>query len=91
MPVRAPRWPRRYLDHVAALVAGYRTEAPIGADALVDAARRRRWRLASSVWQLEFIYDRGDRSSDALFFSGERLLQWWTANLTDVEKAFATA
>ncbi len=79
------------LGNVAALVAGYRTESAIGAAALTDAARRRWWRLASSVWQLEFIYDGGDRSSDALFFSGERLLHWWSANLTDVEKAFATA
>ncbi|SDD58029.1 phosphotransferase [Glycomyces harbinensis] len=77
------------LGNVAALVAGYRSEAPIDAAALVDAARRRWWRLTSSVWHLKYHYHLGDHSSDHLFFSDERLVRWWTAHLDEVEAAFA--
>jgi len=77
--------------NVAALVSGYRTETPISPEALADAARRRWWRLFSSVWHLKYHYFRGDRSSDGLFFSDERLIRWWTANLAELEAAFATA
>nr|WP_255671545.1 phosphotransferase [Glycomyces amatae] len=77
------------LGNVAALVAGYRTESPIGAAALADAARRRWWRLTSSVWHLKHHYHLGDHSSDRLFFGDERLVRWWTAHLGDVAAAFA--
>ncbi|HEX2145270.1 MAG TPA: phosphotransferase [Glycomyces sp.] len=79
------------LGNVAALVAGYRTEAAIDAAALADAARRRWWHLLTGVWPLDFHYCRGNRWSDALFFSGDRLTRWWTANLAEVEAAFAGA
>jgi Ser/Thr protein kinase RdoA (MazF antagonist) len=77
------------LGNVAALIAGYRTETPIDAAALLDAARHRWWRTASSVWHLEYHYDLGDHSGDALFFSDEGLLRWWTAHLDEVAAAFA--
>lgn len=76
------------LDNVAALIAGYRTVADPGPDALADAARRRWWKLLSSVWQLKYHYHRGDSGAAAtVFFSDERLLRWWTANLDRVEAA----
>ncbi|MEU6860314.1 phosphotransferase [Glycomyces sp. NPDC046736] len=77
------------LDNVRALIAGYRTESAIGADALVEAARHRWWRMASSVWHLKYHYDKGTGSADEILFSDERLLRWWTANLDEVEAAFA--
>jgi homoserine kinase type II len=76
------------LDNVAALVAGYRTVADIGPDALADAARRRWWRLLTSVWHLKYHYYLDRTASDHVFFSDERLLRWWTANLDAVEAAF---
>nr|BFF22889.1 hypothetical protein GCM10025732_08540 [Glycomyces mayteni] len=76
------------LGGVAAIVAGYRSVRPIGADALIDAARRRWWKLLTSVWHLKYHYYRGDRASDGLFFSDERMLRWWTANLAEVEAVF---
>ncbi|WP_035749396.1 phosphotransferase [Glycomyces sp. NRRL B-16210] len=75
--------------NVAALVAGYRTEAAIGPLALAVAARHRWRRLLTSVWHLKHHYDRGDGASDGLFFADERLLRWWTAHLDEVEAAFA--
>ncbi|WP_112139716.1 phosphotransferase [Glycomyces dulcitolivorans] len=76
------------LECVAAIVAGYRSVVPIGAEALVDAVRRRWWKLLTSVWHLKYHYYQGDRSSDWIFFSDERLLRWWTANLDKVESVF---
>lgn len=77
------------LDNVAALIDGYRTESAIGAEALLEAARHRWWRLVSSVWHLKYHYYKGTRSADSIFFSDERLLRWWTAHLESVESAFA--
>jgi Ser/Thr protein kinase RdoA (MazF antagonist) len=76
------------LGNVAALIAGYRSVAPIDSEALADAARRRWWKLLSSVWQLKYHYYRGDSAADAVFFSGELQLLWWTANLDKVESVF---
>ena len=44
--------------------------------------------MLSHCWHLDFHYDRGDDSCDGLFFSDDRLMSWWTANLEDVEAAF---
>ncbi|THV26753.1 phosphotransferase [Glycomyces paridis] len=76
------------LANVAALIAGYRTESAIGTEALAEAARHRWWRIAASVWHLEYRYDKGVKAAEALFHSDERLLHWWTANLDEVEAAF---
>jgi Ser/Thr protein kinase RdoA (MazF antagonist) len=79
---------RMDLACVAKIVAGYRSVAPIDPAALVDAVRRRWWNLLTSVWHLNFHYDLKDPSIDWLFFSDERLLRWWTANLGEVEAVF---
>ncbi|GAA2268957.1 hypothetical protein GCM10009853_023010 [Glycomyces scopariae] len=77
------------LDHLAALVAGYRTLAPIGGEALLDAARRRWWKLLTSLWHLKYHYFLGNSAGDWLFFSDERLLRWWTDHLHEVESTLA--
>lgn len=93
--VRAATWqfnrPDGSIDlaKVAAFLAGYRSVQAIDGAALADAARRRWWKMLSHCWHLDFHYDRADRSCDDLFFSDDRLMGWWTANLDEVEAAFA--
>lgn len=76
------------LECIAAILDGYRSVAPISGAALADAARRRWWRLVTSVWHLKYHYYLGEPASDRVFFSDERLLRWWTANLSAVEAVF---
>lgn len=78
------------LELVAAFVAGYRSVVEISDSDLVDAVDRLWWKRASDFWQLVFHYDRGDRSCDHLFASGEAFLHWWTANRDQVRDAFTT-
>ncbi|WP_335989169.1 phosphotransferase [Glycomyces sp. MUSA5-2] len=76
------------LECIAAILDGYRSVVPISGAALADAARRRWWRLITSVWHLKYHYYLGEPASDRVFFSDERLLRWWTANLDAVEAVF---
>ncbi|MEW1615841.1 MULTISPECIES: phosphotransferase [unclassified Streptomyces] len=78
-----------HLDRVSAFMTGYRSVIPLEPAALVDAARRLWWKRMTDFWQLEFHYDRGDRSCDDLFLADEALLHWWTERLDTVEQAFA--
>jgi homoserine kinase type II len=77
------------LERVSAFVAGYRSVIPLEPAALLDAARRLWWKRMTDFWQLEFHYDRDDRSCDELFVADEALLHWWTERLDVVERAFA--
>ncbi|MFH8403050.1 phosphotransferase [Streptomyces anulatus] len=77
------------LERVSAFVAGYRSVNLLAPDVLVDAARRLWWKRMTDFWQLEFHYDRDDRSCDDLFLADEALLHWWTERLDVVERAFA--
>nr|WP_202541517.1 phosphotransferase [Streptomyces sp. SID2563] len=78
-----------HLERVSAFVAGYRSVIPLEPTALVDAARRLWWKRMTDFWQLEFHYDRDDRSCDDLFLADEALLHWWTKRLDTVERTFA--
>ncbi len=90
--VRAATWQfglpdgRIDLGKVAALIAGYRTQMPIGGAALADAARRHWWKLLSHCWHLVFHYDRDDDSCDDLFFTEGRMVAWWSDHLEEVER-----
>ncbi|MCG7523368.1 phosphotransferase [Streptomyces sp. OfavH-34-F] len=79
------------LERMATFVAGYRSVIPLEPAALLDAARRLWWKRMTDFWQLEFHYDRGDRSCDDLFIADEALLNWWTERLDVVERAFGDA
>ncbi|MEU6246889.1 phosphotransferase [Glycomyces sp. NPDC047010] len=79
------------LECISAMLDGYRSVAPISGAALLDAARRRWWRLITSVWHLKYHYYLGEPASDRVFFSDERLLRWWTANLAEVEAVFSAS
>ncbi|WP_449345353.1 phosphotransferase, partial [Streptomyces narbonensis] len=79
------------LERASAFVAGYRSVIPLEAAALVDGARRLWWKRMTDFWQLEFHYDRDDRSCDDLFIADEALLHWWTEWLDEVERALSGA
>ncbi|OKJ19181.1 hypothetical protein AMK21_18910 [Streptomyces sp. CB00316] len=79
------------LERVSAFVSGYRSVVPLEPAALLDAARRLWWKRMTDFWQLEFHYDRGDRSCDDLFIADEALLHWWTERLDEVERTFVGA
>ncbi|MFH8515197.1 phosphotransferase [Streptomyces gelaticus] len=79
------------LERVSAFVAGYQSVIPLERATLVDAARRLWWKRMTDFWQLEFHYDRDDRSCDDLFIADEALLHWWTERIDVVERAFAGA
>lgn len=73
---------------VRAFVNGYRSIAPLGNEDLADALQRLWWKRMCDYWQLEFHYDRGDRSCDHLFISASLFLDWWTNHLDEVQFAF---
>ncbi|MEU3430525.1 phosphotransferase [Streptomyces gardneri] len=79
------------LERVAAFVSGYQSMVPLEPSTLLDAGRRLWWKRMTDFWQLEFHYDRGDRSCDDLFIADEALLHWWTERLAEVERAFGGA
>ncbi|MGW1563974.1 phosphotransferase [Streptomyces sp. NPDC002144] len=76
------------LQRVRDFIDGYRSVVPLNNDALLDGVRRLWWKRMTDYWQLEFHYDHGDHSCDHLFTADERLLNWWTDRLGDVEDAF---
>ncbi|WP_328899995.1 phosphotransferase [Streptomyces sp. NBC_00441] len=78
-----------HLERVSAFVDGYRSVIPLEPAALIDAARRLWWKRMTDFWQLEFHYDRDDRSCDDLFLADEALLHWWTERLDMAERTFA--
>lgn len=73
---------------VRAFVNGYRSITPLGNEDLADALQRLWWKRMCDYWQLEFHYDRGDRSCDHLFISASLFLDWWTNHLDEVQFAF---
>lgn len=77
------------LERVAAFVTGYRTVVPLDGDDLGDAVSRLWWKRLTDFWQLEWHYDRKDRSCEKLFLADEPVVQWWTGHLEDVQAAFA--
>ena len=76
------------LPRVTAFVEGYRSAAPMRADALADAVRRLWWHQVTNFWVLEFHYDRDDFASDHLLVPSENLYRWWSGNREAVESAF---
>lgn len=77
------------LSLVAAFVAGYRSERDLAEEDLADAVERLWWKRLTDYWQLQFHYDKNDVGADALWESGERLIQWWTEKRDTVRVAFA--
>lgn len=75
------------LERVAAFVAGYRSVVPIADAALLDAEERLWWKRMTDFWQLQWHYDKNDHGPDSLWESGERLLEWWTADREAVRGA----
>ncbi|WP_051807224.1 phosphotransferase [Actinoplanes subtropicus] len=75
------------LDRIAAFVAGYRAQVPIGDAELADAADRRWWTLLTETWQLERHYEHDDRSGDHLLARRGDYLRWWTAHRSEVTAA----
>ena len=75
------------LERLAAFVAGYRAVVPIADAALLDAEQRLWWKRMTDFWQLQWHYDKNDHGPDALWESGERLLEWWTADREAVRAA----
>ncbi|TDC97313.1 hypothetical protein E1285_03960 [Actinomadura sp. 7K507] len=76
------------LHNVSAFVAGYRTIIAISDEALGDAVQRLWWKRMTDFWQLQWHYDKADHGPDALWVSGERLLEWWSERLDEVQDAF---
>ncbi|GII78438.1 hypothetical protein Sru01_34200 [Sphaerisporangium rufum] len=76
------------LRRISAFVAGYRSIVTITDEALADAVRRLWWKRMTDFWQLQWHYDKGDHGPDALWASGERLLDWWSERLDEVVDAF---
>lgn len=76
------------LSLVAAFVTGYRSQRDLADEDLADAVERLWWKRMTDYWQLQFHYDKNDFGADALWESGERLLQWWTEERGTVRAAF---
>lgn len=76
------------LSLVATFVAGYRSQCDLADEDLVDAVERLWWKRLTDYWQLQFHYDKNDFAADALWESGERLIQWWSGERGDVRAAF---
>ncbi|MBA0054336.1 hypothetical protein E0L36_26835 [Streptomyces sp. AJS327] len=76
------------LDLVAAFVTGYRSQRDLADEDLADAVERLWWKRLTDYWQLQFHYDKNDFGADALWESGERLIQWWTEERDTVRVAF---
>jgi hypothetical protein len=72
---------------VAAFAEGYRRRFTIGDDALVDAAHRRWWRLATDTYFLRRHYDLGDPACDHLLRRSAEVLRWWTAHRDEFDAA----
>lgn len=75
------------LQRVAAFVEAYRSVVPLKDEHLADASRRLWWRWLTDLWPLNWHYERGDRSCDALWSGQARLLEWWSGHMGDVELA----
>lgn len=76
------------LSLVATFVAGYRSQCDLADEDLADAVERLWWKRLTDYWQLQFHYNKNDFGADALWESGERLIQWWTEERSDVRAAF---
>ncbi|AEV85896.1 aminoglycoside phosphotransferase [Actinoplanes sp. SE50] len=75
------------LDRTTALIRGYCARLPLTRAAVIDAAERRRWTLATETWQLQRHHDDGDSTCDRLFTARGRFLRWWTENWEEVMRA----
>lgn len=72
---------------VAAFAEGYRRRFTIGDDALVDAAHRRWWSLATDTYFLRRHYDLGDPACDHLLRRSSEVLRWWTVHRDEFDAA----
>jgi homoserine kinase type II len=75
---------------VAAFTRGYRAVVPLTTAQLEEAADRLWWERLCDVWQLQWHYERGDRSCDHLFVSASALIEWWCGHRGDVSAAFTS-